>query len=219
VPIFPELRPYLDQAFDAAEPGATHIVTVADFEGTALRRRFMRIIRKAGLTPWERVFHNLRASRETELAAIFPLHLVCEWMGNQTAIAAKHYLKATDADFERAAKSGALALHIPVQQDDASSRTKPQESSEVVVGCGPMRDDATCCDSLQDDEIPPRGLELPANSPENPNNPTPCGAKSGALTTETVTMDPTLAKLINAWPNLPEAIRAAIVAIVQASKG
>ena len=47
VPIFPELRPYLHDAFDAAEPGAVKIVTIVDFEGSALRRRFARIIRRA----------------------------------------------------------------------------------------------------------------------------------------------------------------------------
>ncbi len=33
VPIFPELRPFLDEAFDAAESGAVKVVTIADFEG------------------------------------------------------------------------------------------------------------------------------------------------------------------------------------------
>jgi integrase len=159
VPIFPELRPYLEQAFDAAEEGATCILTIVDFEGAKLRRKFTRIIHKAGLKPWERIFHNLRASRETELAALFPLHLVCEWMGNQTAIAAKHYLKATDADFQRAAKSGAVALHFPVQHDTAPPRTDSQLSSEDLAGCGVVRGGAEECESLEGASIPPRGLE------------------------------------------------------------
>jgi hypothetical protein len=135
VPIFAELRSYLDQAFDAAEPGAVKVVTVADFEGAALRRRFTRIVRLAGRTLWERLFHNLRASRETELAAVYPLHLVCEWLGNQTAIAAKHYLKATDADFRRAAKSGA-----------AKHRTLSHGFARVAASAGWLRSCARGCD-------------------------------------------------------------------------
>ncbi len=45
----------------------------------------------------------------------------------------------------------------------------------------------------------------------------PRGAESGAVDTEKVPIDPDLARLINAWPNLPEAIRAGIVAMVRAA--
>jgi hypothetical protein len=64
-----------------------------------------RIIVKAGLTPWPKLFHHLRATRQTELTAAFPLHLVCKWIGNKQAVAAEHYLQVTDADFEKAAES------------------------------------------------------------------------------------------------------------------
>ena len=42
-----------------------------------LRTQLMRILRRAGVATWPKLFHNLRASRETELAATFPLHVVC----------------------------------------------------------------------------------------------------------------------------------------------
>lgn len=41
------------------------------------------------LPAWRRPFHNLRASRETELANEFPLHVVCEWIGNSVEVARK----------------------------------------------------------------------------------------------------------------------------------
>jgi hypothetical protein len=37
------------------------------------------------------LFHNLRASRETELAAVYPMHVVCAWIGNTERIAAKDF--------------------------------------------------------------------------------------------------------------------------------
>jgi hypothetical protein len=32
----------------------------------------------------------------------FPLHVVCDWLGNSRTVAAKHYLQTTDAHFEKA---------------------------------------------------------------------------------------------------------------------
>jgi|GEM_PF-2143509 len=40
-----------------------------------LRKRYCRRLRD------RRFFHNLRASRETELAAVHPVHMVAEWLG------------------------------------------------------------------------------------------------------------------------------------------
>jgi hypothetical protein len=63
----------------------------------------LRIIERAGLKPWPRLFHNMRASRQTELTARFPLHVVCEWIGNSAPIADKHYLQVTDSHYADAA--------------------------------------------------------------------------------------------------------------------
>jgi hypothetical protein len=72
--------------------------------------------------------------------------VVCEWIGNTAAIAAKHYLTVREEDFERAsqggAKSGALEAHFQVQHADASFRKDSQESSQVLPDCGDMRDGA-----------------------------------------------------------------------------
>jgi hypothetical protein len=62
------------------------------------------IIRKAGLTPWSRLFHNLRATRQTELAEDFPAHVICSWIGNTERVAQNHYLQVTDLHFQKAAQ-------------------------------------------------------------------------------------------------------------------
>jgi hypothetical protein len=82
-----------------------------------------RIIRRAGLQPWPKLFHNLRATRETELAESFPIHVVCAWIGNSSAIAAKHYLQVTEEHFGRAINGGA---QIPTHQAPAVDRTASQ---------------------------------------------------------------------------------------------
>jgi len=60
VPIFPELRPYLDEVFHKAEPGTVHVITTKRDGSINLRTRFMKIIHRAGLKAWRKLFHNLR---------------------------------------------------------------------------------------------------------------------------------------------------------------
>jgi hypothetical protein len=81
-----------------------------------LRTQLERIIGRAGLTPWPKLFQNLRSTRETELAESFPLKVVCEWIGNSPEVAVKHYLQVTDEHFERACSAPTGALHKAVQQ-------------------------------------------------------------------------------------------------------
>jgi len=92
IPIFPELRPHLEAVWEQAEPGTEHVITRYRDCNANLRTQFQRIIRRAGLKPWPKLFANLRSTRETELAESFPIHVVCAWIGNSQAVAAKHYL-------------------------------------------------------------------------------------------------------------------------------
>jgi integrase len=149
VPIFPELRPYLEDVFEQAAEGAVQVITCKQEAKQNLRTRLCKIIRRAGLTPWPKPFHNLRASRQTELAAVYPLHVVCTWIGNSTLIAQKHYLQTTEEDFRRAAQSGAAALQKAVQQPAASLRTDSQEAAEEEADCELVRNDASPCEASQ----------------------------------------------------------------------
>lgn len=101
MPIFPDLRPYLLEVFEQAEPGTTHVVTRYRDRNSNLRTQLQRIIRRAGLKPWPRLFHNLRSTRPTELTERFPAHVVA-WIGNTERVAQNHYLQVTDAHFAQA---------------------------------------------------------------------------------------------------------------------
>ncbi len=57
-----------------------------------LPTQVVKIIERAGLKPWPRLFQNLRSTRETEPAPAHPLHVVCAWIGNSQTAATKHYL-------------------------------------------------------------------------------------------------------------------------------
>ena len=102
VPLFSELRPILESAFDLAEPGTEFVIARRRDRNVNWRTQLERIIHKAGLAPWPKLFQNLRSTRETELADKFPLHAVTAWLGNSQLIAAKHYLQVTDEHFTQA---------------------------------------------------------------------------------------------------------------------
>ncbi len=104
-PIFPELRPYLETAWDAAPdgPGSEFVVNRYRRPNQNLRETFLKILARAGVTPWPRLFQNLRASRETELMARYPTKDVAAWLGNSVPVAMRHYAMATDESFQAAA--------------------------------------------------------------------------------------------------------------------
>jgi hypothetical protein len=109
--LFPELLPHLQQAFDKAEPGTEFVITRFREANQNLRTQLSKFIKRAGLEPWPKLFHNLRSTQETELAETYPLHVVCSWIGNSQPIAAKHYLQVTDDHFAIAASDPALNRH------------------------------------------------------------------------------------------------------------
>lgn len=165
VPLFPEIREHLQAVFDAAPVGSVNVIERYR-EGANLNPHFRRIIKRAGLTPWERTWHNLRASRQTELAATFPLHTVCAWIGNTKAIAAGHYLQVTDADWGRAtgmgesgAKSDARDTQNPAQHPTAPVRSGSADSPKVPFFVGSTRDDANVSEHPRNRPMGRAGLE------------------------------------------------------------
>jgi len=105
IPIFPELRPYLEAAFDEAPEGTKYVITIPNIRADKYanpRSTMQKIVKRAGLEPWPKLFHNLRVSRETELAATHPIHVVCEWIGNTPKVAKESYLRVTDDDYAKA---------------------------------------------------------------------------------------------------------------------
>lgn len=103
IPLFPELRAALQELYNEAEDKTGYVITRTRTTESNLRTMFLRIIERAGLKPWPKLFHNLRATRETELAAEFPIHVVCKWIGNSIQVASKNYLQVRPEDFSKAA--------------------------------------------------------------------------------------------------------------------
>ncbi len=164
IPLFPEVLPYLQRAFDEAEPGTEHVISDRyRRKGVNLGTQLKRFIKRAGLTPWPRVWHNLRASCQTELSARFPLHVVCSWLGNTTTVATQHYLTVRESDFENALSPQPVTptsrlqnalQHTAEMPRTASRDTRDQNAQRLAVQAF-----TSGCDPVQVSLMPPEGLE------------------------------------------------------------
>lgn len=152
-PLFAALRPHLEDAFELAEPGTVYVVRGAMADNIRAkmdgpngsndantRTAFLKLIKRAGLLPWPRLFHTLRASCETDLLEKFPISAVTEWLGHSAAVALKHYTRVPDHLFERAAgggaESGARAAQIQAQTGADVIQRKTTEATEPLANKG-----------------------------------------------------------------------------------
>lgn len=154
-------------AWDAAPDGAVYVPPelyrnsankATGWRNCNLRPQFVRIVVRAGLEKWPRLFHAMRSSCESDLVKRHPLHIAARWLGNTPRIAEKHYLLTSDADFDEAAgieigatdKSGAecgavgaqkaifepASVQNAVQHDPATDRIKRNPAGTYAKSCG-----------------------------------------------------------------------------------
>ena len=189
IPLFSELEPILADAFAAAPDGAEYVmpddirnraIGPKGYRNCNLRQRFTRLIKRAGVKPWPKPFNNLRASRETDLAREYPVHVLESWLGHSTKIASKHYLMVTDDDFNLAtegAKSGAQEAQNQAQHPAAPSGTLWRKATQLPGGTTSCASERDCVRDGASSRHPPersgrdsnvcqkpRGIR---NSPEN----------------------------------------------------
>ncbi len=134
IPLFPELVPYLldlQETADDVSPDAFIIARRRLTTDANIRRRMMHLVAKAGFETWPKIFHNLRASRQTELEERFPRKTVCEWMGNSEDIADRHYLQVMDSHFDDASSG---ATRNPTRNGEESRRTAAKTAKRLIEG-------------------------------------------------------------------------------------
>ena len=199
VPIFPELRLCLQAALDELLEGfdpqerrlsQQHVITRYRDSNVNLRTQLLRIIHKAGLTPWPKLFQNLRASRATELAADYPAHVAAKWLGHSTAIAQKHYWQVTDADFAKAIQPTQKAQHNTPEIDGNAAQGESSDDADFQAFPGISPD----CNILQSCSVPPAGREHPCDL-QGETAKSQSGAAQSAARPDVLTVLAALAKL------------------------
>jgi hypothetical protein len=178
-------------------PLSAPIITRYRDRNSNLRTQLERIIRKADLKPWPKLFQNLRATRETELAEEFPIHVVCDWIGNTQAVATKHYLQTTDEHFARATEKAQQSA----SEGGRFGRKGQEGQRENSEGFANPR-------NKPDVKAPPVGAEHPSESSGKSDVELSGAAESAAVDAE-------LEIVIDAWASLGPDLRSAIIEIVR----
>ena len=147
VPLFPELAEILNEGYELEFqrlnehlPGKAGVVcgpVITRYRDSMqnLRSTFLKLIRRAGLQPWPKLFQNLRSTRETELAETFPLQAVTAWIGNSQLVAAKHYLQLRDEHFDRAS----VEVTHPTSKQQGEGHSQGHNASEAEQTDKPIK--------------------------------------------------------------------------------
>ncbi|MCB9840977.1 MAG: site-specific integrase [Phycisphaeraceae bacterium] len=93
VPIDPDLYAILDRLYHDADEGVVAIVPSVRDGSVNLRTGFRKIIARASLKVWPRLFHNMRAACITDWLTRPNVTVadVAEWAGHSPVVAATHY--------------------------------------------------------------------------------------------------------------------------------
>ncbi len=168
------------ESFELAPEGSVYVVdermrkaadTAKGWANTNLRTTARKIVKRAGIAPWPKLFQNMRSTRQTELSEQFPSHVVCAWMGNSERVAKEHYLQVTDDHFA-AASSVSQSPPVdtsnpkqnPKQNRAEMARNEPQRGKEAFAKVPLFPAVAADCENPPCRKVTPTGLEpvLPA---------------------------------------------------------
>jgi integrase len=171
VPMFPELVPFLEELAESVGPGvnvpmSSPVFPMAIDPRVNLRTQLARMIVRAGLSVWDKMFVNLRSSRETELLAVYPATDVCRWMGHSPAVAAKFYAQARPEIADRAAQE--TTVQSSVLPGSKMGSTSDKTGSKMGSSGDPQE---TCPNpqtlvSLGENGVFSREPEGPSGAPE-----------------------------------------------------
>lgn len=161
VPIAPEVRAGLTRV-GLGRPDELVVPRVAS-KSTNMRSMLEAAILRAGVTPWPRLFQNLRASCEMDWADKAGHHAAAAWIGHSLEVSAKHYVRVRDDHFEKVTGRVVDDAH-----SDALTTQSATQQGPVPKSTGRQRE--------------PQG---PSNGEVAPAGATPCGEALGNLMGDT----------------------------------
>jgi integrase len=100
-PLFPELILFLETLRPESPAANAYVLVNHRGDSGHYRRQFEAAIKAAGLKPWPRLFHNLRANAFTDLCDRNSMSQVCKWLGNSIRMGEKHYLLIRQHEYQQ----------------------------------------------------------------------------------------------------------------------
>ena len=185
VPMFPELKPLFQEAFDEAPEGSVYCADSCGGQWSNLGALLSKIVKRAGIPVWPKLMQNLRSTRETELFKLTGgnVKAVCSWLGNSPEIAMIHYAQTTEADMTEAAKMAVLSEAEKRVQKSAHTTTEttgndPQENQDKTFE---NKDKSFNCGNLHDISEPCKNRTKNVHWAVRDLNPRHPACKAGAL--------------------------------------
>lgn len=224
VPIFPEIKQALEDLLPITGDSEFVLSTLRE-KSNNWRTPLEKMMERAGIKPWDALYNSLRSSGEIDITRTYGLQCATEWVGNSVQIALKHYVRATNSDFARAAnqesnfgpKSGPIVAQTDTQSPQITPEPVSAESSPSPVkqrkptktGLQVKNPEAR---SVDDIGLEPNGgtAVLQTTCDESPFSEKGFGPKSGPIVA-----DSDLQTVIDAWPVLDDRTRVKILRDVQ----
>ena len=129
---------------------------------------------------------------------------------HSTVVANKHYWQVTPEDFERAIRDSSKAAHNPAQHLHVSARTDSQTPPTADKKIPLLPVPALPCETVPTAGMPPQGLEPVPSSPQK----TPLLEQGNAQYNALFGDDERVRVLLEAWPDLPDTVKAAVMEMV-----
>lgn len=211
VPIGPELETVLQEAFDRAPEGSTHVVTLSS--AGSLHKTIRAAAERAGVELWDDLFQTLRRNRETDWLNVFPAHVVSEWMGHSVDVQQEHYAQVLTDHFAQAASTYANGVQRTDKHPLTPTTTEPtpEPANAVCAHSGAANaDDSSLMSRLlyplsygAEDAAKPESSEASEESAEPPGT----APYAESLSDRTTSGDSDLAAIVAVWPGLSRAVR------------
>jgi len=130
VPISAELRPHLERAYREREEGAVYVVPrvrVTSNLGTHAKR----LVKKAGVAVWPKLFVNMRGSCSDDLERRgIPEKAINAWIGNTARLRSKHYHAVRAEDWAAVTGGTGNPAPIPAPSPAVSGHQEPSTLHE-----------------------------------------------------------------------------------------
>lgn len=108
LPLFPKWDAALSKLWQESPEGQEYVFNHCRASANKTYRKDLeQLIKRNKLEQWPKLWVTMRASRETDLKAMYPgaHHVVHDWIGNSQKVSEKHYDRITPEHFAKALES------------------------------------------------------------------------------------------------------------------